>query len=227
MLFSLTTEASVPLTKNNKSRPHPELFTIDPEASRLYDWNRRHDPNAKDVSAESSFSGILTNQQAAYFFELINDERYTNDYLKSLVFVTDSTKWVTYVNKRLNYYIEYPDIFTKEIEAPNESDGLWIESSNGIIKLATLDSYNPEWKNAKSRLVSLLYQLKGKVIIMKKENGNNWYRFVYRDVYYTVHRYGIVDNGMEICFILTYPNVQSDTFDVVVKRMEQTLKVEE
>ena len=224
VLFSFVAEASVPLTKNNTDKKQLPKFIRRDANARSEDWERKHAPNLK---AKSSISGVLNSQQMARFFEIINDERHTNDYLKSLVFITASTKWVTYVNKQLNYSIEYPDIFTKEIDEQNDSDELWIESSDGIIKLATLDNYNAKWKNAKFRLTELLYQIKGKLIIMEKENGNNWYRLVYSDLYFTVHRYGIVNNGMEICFMLNYPNAQSDIFAAVVNRMEQTLKVGE
>ena len=224
-LFPFSVEAGIPLTKDNKnSRPLPKLIRIDPNAPKKAS---KKNPNAKIVYTQSSSSsfGPLTPKMAA-FIEEMEDERRRSEYLKKQNYITSSTEWRTYFDERLQYSVEYPDILTKELEKPTNSSGLWLQSSDGYVRLTVLGKDNTTGRTAAGILNEISSKAK-KVTILKKEHGSDWYRFIYRRAYDTVHRYGIVNDYVEAEFILGYPNEKSEQFKSVTERMEQTLQFAE
>ena len=216
MLFSFSVEAGIPLAKENKnSHPLPKLIRIVPNAPKKAS---KKNPNAQ---SSSSFFGALTPKMAA-FIEETEDDRRRSEYLKKQNYITSSTEWLTYVDERLQYYVEYPDILTKGLEKPANSSGLWLNSSDGYVRLTVLGKHNATGKTA-AGILNEISSKANNITIIKKEHGFDWYRFVYRRVYDTVYRYGIVNCYVNAEFILGYPNEKSEQFKTVTARMEQTL----
>ena len=225
MLSSFSVEAGIPLTKDNKnSRPLPKLIRIDPNAPKKAS---KKNPNAKIVHTQSSssFFGRPSPKMAA-FIEKMEDDRRRREYLKNKNYVTATTEWITYVNEHLGFSVDYPNILPKPMKKPANAEGIWLESSDGEIKLTVLGSYNVNRENAEEMLSIISSKIKN-VTIVKKEYGDDWYRFSYRDDYHTVHRYGIVDDYMRAEFILGFPNEKREQFKPVTERMEETLNLGE
>ena len=220
ILFSFSAEATIPLTKNNKnSRPLPEFIKPSRKKSSK---EKKNNPNAE---ASFSYAGPLTPEMAAWL-EYFEDDRRRIEYLKSKNYVTASTQWVAYTDNNLGAYIEYPDIFPKELERPADSKGLWVQSSDGYVKLTVLYSYNTAGETAEDILHEISSNTEN-IKVLKKEHGDSWYRFVYRRIYDTVHRYCIIRHYVKAEFILGYPNEKSEQFKAIIERMERTLQIRE
>lgn len=223
MLFSFSTEAGIPLTKDNRnSRPLPEFIKTD---SKKPQKPQKRNTNTKAVSPESSFSyvGPLTPEMAAWL-EYFEDDRRRIEYLKNKNYVTASTKWFAYTDRNIGASIEYPDIFHQELAKPTNADGLWLQSSDGYVRLTVLYSYNTAGETAEAILHEISSNTEN-IKVLKKEHGDSWYRFVYRRIYDTVHRYSIIKGYVKAEFILGYPNEKSEQFKAVIERMERTLQI--
>ncbi len=217
ILFSFSAEASISLTKDNRnSRPLPEF--IKPST--------KHSSKAKksNPNAESSFSHVGFHPELAAWIEYFEDERRRIKHLQNKTYVTTSTKWLAYIDKNLGASIEYPDIFPKELERPAGAKGLWVQSSDGYVRLTVLYSYNTSGETAEGILREISSNTES-IEVLKKEYNDGWYRFVYRRAYDTVHRYGIIRGNVKAEFILGYPNEKSEQFRAVTERMEQTLQI--
>ena len=223
LLFSFSAEAGIPLTKDNtNSRPMPKVIKRKKHRIPTY---KTDNPKKKSVPTQSSFSyfGPLTPQMSA-LLEQFADDRSRSEYLEKQNYVTESTNWAKYVNKRLGFSVEYPDIFPKEMKKPPDSDGLWVESFDENVKLTVLGSYNTTGQTAKEFL-NIIYSQANNVVILEEESEDNWYRFIYRGYCNTIHRYGIITENLKVEFILGYPNGKEETFQSVAERMEQTLQL--
>ena len=221
ILFSFSAEASIPLTRDNKnSRPLPEFIKPSPKKSSN---EKKNNPNA-----ESSFSYVGSfHPELAPWLEYFADERRRIEYLKNKNYITASTKWFAYTDKNLGAYIEYPDIFPQELERPAGAEGLWVQSSDGYVRLTVLFSYNTSGETSEGILRKISSNTESIIKVLKKEYNNGWYRFVYRRSYDTVHRYGIIRGYVKAEFILGYPNEKSEQFRAITDRMEQTLQIRE
>lgn len=219
ILFSFSAEASISLTKDHRnSRPLPEFIKPSPKHSSKA---KKSNPNA-----ESSFSHVGFHPELAAWIEYFEDERRRIEYLKNKDYITSSTRWLAYTDKNLGAYIEYPDIFPKELERPIGAEGLWVQSSDGYVKLTVLYSYNTSGETAEGILREISSNTES-IEVLKKEYNDGWYRFVYRRACDTVHRYGIIRGYVKAEFILGYPNEKSEQFRAITKQMEQTLQITE
>ena len=215
ILFSFVAEASVPLTKDNQNtKSLPKFIRKSSNSDRQ---NRNKNPHA-----ESSFSGVIPSEKLGPFLEMVHDDRRRREYFSKITYVNASTKWIKYVNKNSKYFLEYPDIFSKEMPKPADADGLWIESSDGNVKLTTLDEYNVDFENAQTVLTKRAWQERGRIIKIKKETRGNWYRFVYHMYKTIVYRYGIVENNIDTCFILGYPDEKEEECLAVGEQIERS-----
>lgn len=176
----------------------------------------------KKVISASSFFGKLTPKQAA-MLEQFEDDKRRSEYIKKQKYITESTTWFTYENENLGFSVDYPDILSQKMKKPADTEGIWLESHDGEIKLTVLGSHNINEENAKDFLHRIA-KMKD-VAVLKKEHRYNWYRFIYCDSYHTIYRYGIVEDGIEAGFILGYPNEKREEFKPVTERMEQTLNL--
>lgn len=215
MSFSFSAEARILLTKNNtNSRPLPKFI----KNSSKKEKTEKRNPNAKslDSQSSSSFFGRPTPGMMA-LIESIEEDNRRLEYLRNKDYTPKT--WIAFTNARLKYSIEYPDILTKELNKPENEDGLWLQSSDGYVKLTTLGGYNT--KSAKE----ILETISAKRNFLVKKCGKDWYRFVYRKEDDVIHRYGIVNGSKKAEFILGYPSEKREEFEAIAKRMEQSLQL--
>ena len=190
------------------------LFSLSAEAENSVKIYRKGKKEV-DTQSASSFFGPLTPGMAA-FIESIEDDNRRIEYLRTKNYIPKT--WIAYTNARLKYSIEYPDILTKELNKPDNEDGLWLQSADGYVKLTTLADYNT--KSAKEILDTISSKYNR---FITKEYGKNWYRFVYRKKDDIIHRYGIINGYRKAEFIFGYPSEKREQFKAITERMERTL----
>ena len=225
MLFSFSAEAGIPLTMDNPTSPsyYKKRIVIEKESKGNKDSKikaKKNKVKSVPTQSSSSFFGPLTPGRAA-LIESIEDDYRRLEYLRNKDYTPKT--WIAFTNARLKYYIEYPDILTKELNKPENEDGLWLQSSDGYIKLTTLGDYNTQ--SAKEILETISAKYKRNFLV--KKSGKNWYRFVYRKGDDVIHRYGIVNDDKKAEFILGYPIEKREEFEAITKQMEKTLTFEE
>ena len=128
-----------------------------------------------------------------------------------------SKKWVSYVNERFGYAIEYPNIFTQKKE-PVNGDGVWLESKSGRTKLTLSGGFNVLILDGHDILKAHANQN-----TIKKECGSTWFRLINSEGGQITHEYGVVNDDTWASFNFSYPNTKN--YDKEIQRMEKTLRL--
>jgi hypothetical protein len=135
--------------------------------------------------------------------------------------------WTSYVNARFGYSVEYPDIFSKT-EAPDNGDGVWMQSDDENYRLTLSGGYNVLGEDGQARLAARLEEV-SHIVGDSATSGDGWYRVVYSDdggrdgSEHLFHEYGVINSENWASLILVYPLEEKERFTPMTERMESSL----
>ena len=138
-------------------------------------------------------------------------------------------KWVSYVNERFRYSLEYPDIFTDSQESDN-GDGLWLSTEIDRYALTLSGGYNVLGEDGESRLRSRLEEIP-RIVVGSDASGPGWYRVMHAvesgvdGTESLFHEYGIIDGENWATFILLYPSEERERFAPIAESMEKAFQL--
>ena len=86
-------------------------------------------------------------------------------------------QWISYVNERFGYSIEYPDIFS-DIQESDNGDGVWLSFETDKYALTLSGGYNVLEEDAESKLRNRLEEIPS-IVPGSEKSGPGWYRVIH------------------------------------------------
>lgn len=137
--------------------------------------------------------------------------------------------WISYVNERFGYSVEYPDIFS-DIQESDNGDGLWLSFETDKYALTLSGGYNVLEEDAESKLRNRLEEIPS-IVPGSEKSGPGWYRVIHTiesgvdGTESFFYEYGIIDSENWATFILLYPSEERERFAAIAASMEKTLQL--
>lgn len=138
-------------------------------------------------------------------------------------------QWISYVNERFGYSIEYPDIFS-DIQESDNGDGVWLSFETDKYALTLSGGYNVLEEDAESKLRNRLEEIP-RIVPGSEKSGPGWYRVIHTiesgvdGTESFFYEYGIIDSENWATFILLYPSEERERFAAIAAKMEKTLQL--